>query len=303
VGTTATGAIGIGLVNGWNYSVAEGSGLSYFNLYRQANSAATIIANGYKYSSTANGFASSTSSTWAKTAIALGYGSGVIAFFTNGETTVTNGNDVTPSERMRITSDGKVGIGTSAPVTGLSNTASNTIGSDNQGNSSGADSLAWAVSNTGYVATFWNGTDSSTADGIAVKVRSTACVALDVSQGTSQTTAGTSRFKVLGDGTTTASGNLTAAAFFESSDERLKNIIFNQPTQGLGAIQYIWKNRDDKRLKWGYSAQEVQKYLPDAVDETNGYLTVEYNQVHTYKIMKLEEKIKQLETELENLKS
>jgi hypothetical protein len=115
VGTNATGATGIGINPSYNYSVAEGSGNSYFNLFRQANSAATVIANGYKYSSTANGFASSTSNPWGRSAIALGYGTGVISFFADGISTVANGTNITPSERMRITPTGNVGIGETNP--------------------------------------------------------------------------------------------------------------------------------------------------------------------------------------------
>ncbi|MCA6488116.1 MAG: hypothetical protein IM534_09665, partial [Chitinophagaceae bacterium] len=115
VGTTATGAAGIGINPSYNYSVAEGSGNSFFNLFRQANSAATVIANGYKYSSTANGFASSTSNPWGRSAIALGYGTGVISFFADGISTVANGTNITPSERMRITPTGNVGIGETNP--------------------------------------------------------------------------------------------------------------------------------------------------------------------------------------------
>ena len=115
VGTNATGADGIGINPSYNYSVAEGSGNSYFNLFRQANSAATVIANGYKYSPTANGFASSTSNPWGRSAIALGYGTGVISFFADGASTVANGTNITPSERMRITPTGNVGIGETNP--------------------------------------------------------------------------------------------------------------------------------------------------------------------------------------------
>lgn len=111
LGGTATGAAGIGLNNLLNYSVAEGSGASYLNLFRQTSSGATILANGYKRSATASGFASSIGTSWAKTAIGLGVNTGDITFYADAAGTVANGTDVTPTERARITSTGNVVAG------------------------------------------------------------------------------------------------------------------------------------------------------------------------------------------------
>lgn len=101
-------------------------------------------------------------------------------------------------ERVRITSTGRVGIGVTAPVSVLANTATNTIGSDNQGMNT--NSLTFAMSANGYVGSFFNGQDSSISNGLAVKVRSTSAVAFDVSQNASQGTQGTRLFQVLGSG-------------------------------------------------------------------------------------------------------
>jgi hypothetical protein len=106
VGTTSTGADGLGISNLLNLTFPEGSGTSYANLFRQASSGATVIANGYKRSATASGFASSIGTSWAKTAIGLGVGTGDITFYADPAGTVANGTDVTPSERARITSAG-----------------------------------------------------------------------------------------------------------------------------------------------------------------------------------------------------
>jgi CO dehydrogenase/acetyl-CoA synthase epsilon subunit len=120
VGTTGTGADGVGLLPSYNYSFSEGSGASYSNFFRQSNSAASVLANGYKYSSSANGFASSTSVPWAKSAIAVGYNTGSISFFSDPISTIPNGTNISPTERMRITADDKVGIGTINPQANLS---------------------------------------------------------------------------------------------------------------------------------------------------------------------------------------
>lgn len=116
-GGTSTGASGIGLNNTLNYSIAEGSGASYANLFRQTSSGATILANGYKRSATANGFASSLGSSWAKTAIGLGVNTGAISFYADAAATVANGTDATPTERVRFASGGEayfIGVGTTA---------------------------------------------------------------------------------------------------------------------------------------------------------------------------------------------
>jgi hypothetical protein len=114
VGTTDTGAAGLGVSNLLNLTFPEGSGTSYANVFRQASSAATVIANGYKRSATASGFASSVGTSWAKTAIGLGVSTGAITFYADSAATVANGTDVTPTERARITSGGQLVLNSGA---------------------------------------------------------------------------------------------------------------------------------------------------------------------------------------------
>jgi hypothetical protein len=98
-------------------------------------------------------------------------------------------------------------------------------------------------------------------------------------------------------------GAVYASSYFESSDIRLKNVVSSYESENFGAIEYNWKDGRDAKLHWGYSAQAVQKYLPDAVNEnSDGFLTLDYTQAHTYKIMKLEEKNRMLEEEIAKLK-
>jgi hypothetical protein len=111
VGTTTTGSVGISLSSTYNLGWPQSSGESVPNIFRQVSSAATVMANGYRNSATSNGFASSFSSSYAKTAISCGTVSGGITFYTDTATTVAAGTDVTPTERMRIDSLGNVGIG------------------------------------------------------------------------------------------------------------------------------------------------------------------------------------------------
>lgn len=88
-----------------------------------------------------------------------------------------------------------------------------------------------------------------------------------------------------GYGNYTASGEITALGSSSSSDRRLKNIV-NRPTPltlediaKLNVISFKWNHREnDKRLKIGLVAQEVQEILPElvGVDRSN-YLTLDYS--------------------------
>jgi hypothetical protein len=88
------------------------------------------------------------------------------------------------------------------------------------------------------------------------------------------------------------SGTVTATSFFESSDLRLKNIV----KRDSDVAYFKWKNNPDK-IHIGYIAQEVQENNPDQVKEDeNGMLSVNY-------IEMLVQKVRELEKEIENLKS
>jgi hypothetical protein len=93
-------------------------------------------------------------------------------------------------------------------------------------------------------------------------------------------------------GDITVSGNVTAAAFFESSDRRLKNVVKRD-----GDVAYFkWKDGRDSKLHIGYLAQEVQQLLPDQVRADNkGMLSVNYIEVLVAKIRELEKRIEELE--------
>ena len=109
IGVTNIGSAGLSLSNSMNFNMSEGVNSSFVNIFRQASSAATVIANGYKYTNTANKVASSYASSWAKSAIALNYGNTI--FYNDTAATTAVGTDVTPTERMRIDSSGNVLVG------------------------------------------------------------------------------------------------------------------------------------------------------------------------------------------------
>jgi hypothetical protein len=154
LGTTNTGADGLSLNNGRNLSFAEGSGESYVNIFRQRNSAALVMGAGYKRSLT-GAFASSFSSGMARAAIAIGYNNGSIAFFSNPSSTVANGTDIGPTERMTLINNGNFGLGTTTPygrlhLTGDYDGAQNTLNLENNWPNTHATSLInfWAYYNS-----------------------------------------------------------------------------------------------------------------------------------------------------------
>ena len=107
----------------------------------------------------------------------------------------------------------------------------------------------------------------------------------------------TSRLTIASGGDATFTGNVTATAFFESSDARLKNII----SRDGDLVRFTWKDARDKKLHIGYIAQEVQAIMPDQVKaDEKGMLSVNYIEVLVAKIRVLEKQIAQLEQELKN---
>ncbi len=112
LGTTASGSAGLNVGNSVNIGFSEGANSAIANIFRQSSSAATILASGYKVTSTANKYASSYASSWARTAVACHYGG--IRFFADAAATVAVGTDITPTERMRIDDGGNLLLGKSA---------------------------------------------------------------------------------------------------------------------------------------------------------------------------------------------
>jgi hypothetical protein len=132
---------------GWSQSATE----TIPAIFRQTASAATVVANGYRHTATANGFASGFSSSFAKSAISLN--EGTVRFYTDTAATTAAGTDVTPTERARIDSSGNVNINTTSnPVYGSTSARLNIL--KNTGQYS-INSTTPAVGNEGHI-TFRN---------------------------------------------------------------------------------------------------------------------------------------------------
>ena len=98
----------------------------------------------------------------------------------------------------------------------------------------------------------------------------------------------------------TFSSSVTASGFFQSSDIRLKNVVERNYQKDnitdIKAISYYWKDSSrGTEIQLGYSAQDVQKIIPQAVNEDkNGELSVNYIQVLIAKIEALENIVNEL---------
>jgi hypothetical protein len=105
-----------------------------------------------------------------------------------------------------------------------------------------------------------------------------------------------------GDYKLQVNGNVYASAYYESSDLRLKNVLNSINSSNFSAIEFNWKDKRDLKNHWGYAAQDVLKFIPDAV-ETNedGMMTVNYNEAHTWKIAQIEKEIAELKSKLNGL--
>lgn len=110
---------------------------------------------------------------------------------------------------------------------------------------------------------------------------------------------------ILVNGNMIVTGKVSAASgFYEESDVQLKTNI--QPidfTNNIELVSFNWKKDGSK--SYGVIAQQVEQYYPELVstDESTGYKSVNYDAVLIIKCAQLENKIKQLEKQLEDLKN
>ena len=101
------------------------------------------------------------------------------------------------------------------------------------------------------------------------------------------------------------SGEVTATSFNATSDLRLKNIksdYFDRAVSTIKAKIYTFKDTDIEGEHIGYIAQEVEEYLPEAVNtDEDGFKQVNYAMVHTAKIAELEETVKKQNAKIRRL--
>lgn len=109
------------------------------------------------------------------------------------------------------------------------------------------------------------------------------------------------------DGVTTINGDVYANAFYQTSDENLKDFSndINVDFAKLKEIRksyFTWKDDEEGTLQIGTSAQDIQKVYPELVSEDHsGHLTVDYARlslVALSAIDKLDERISKIENAL-----
>lgn len=211
-----------------------------------------------------------------------------------------------PTEKMRITSGGLVGIGTSSPNSSFSKL-------DVAGNimSSGGSTIFMLNNTNGTPQMWWVGQDTAgNGDGIFYIYNFTSGIpALHIRKNNNvligSTTDSGERLYV--GGSIRATGNITA-----NSDLTLKKnlqLIDNaaEKLMSLNGYSYQWK--DNNEFQYGVVAQEVEKVMSYAVQTgNNGIKGVAYNQltplliegfkVHETELQTLKKRVAYLETKL-----
>jgi len=207
------------------------------------------------------------------------------------------------SERMRIDSSGNVGIGTSSPTTKLDVNGNIAGGSINVfGTSTPANGINNVATNA--LGFFSNSTErmridsagrvlvgitsaidsmplqlvSATAGQLLMR-RSDASAGLFWRIGPDSSNSNLTVYNQAGTGVFILNGG---TSWNGTSDERLKNIVGEisdavDKTCSLRAVKFTWKNDESSKTRVGLIAQDLQKVLPEAVNEnTEGYLGVAY---------------------------
>jgi len=188
-----------------------------------------------------------------------------------------------PTERMRVTSAGRLGLGTGIP-----------------------NSYVQIVNNES------NGLNTTTIQSNVAGDVSVHALLVAKADNNSTTTQRLIGFfingGVTGSGQINANGS-AAAAFGSFSDERLKENIVNLPSQlsnilALRPVEFDYKDGTGHQL--GFIAQEVQQIFPDLVGESDGFLTLTdmnkndarlikaFQELHD-KVVALEERVAELE--------
>ena len=110
-----------------------------------------------------------------------------------------------------------------------------------------------------------------------------------------------SAYKLYIVGSAYSDTSFVSPIFTKSSDRRLKDIIENL---GFGAYKYRLK--DSGIIAYGYIADEIEKWLPNAVkkNQINGmYDGLDYDSIFTVKINDHDKRIEKLEIEIKRLQS
>jgi hypothetical protein len=229
---------------------------------------------------------------------------------------------VNDAQRMRITSGGNVLIGTTTDagykldVNGTGRFSGNVaIGTTLNSWSSGYRALnigagfgimasatnwdGYICSNTYYNGTNWVVSNSASIVPIILEVSNGFKVQIGTTNSIGSVTTLSTILNIASTGAATFSSSVTATSFFESSDKTIKTLITdNYLVNGIESITAKLYTKHGKE-ELGYFAQDVQGILPSAVTKgTNGLLNLSYREVLVAKVQSLEQRVKELETQL-----
>jgi hypothetical protein len=117
IGTTVPdGVLDLGSATGGRALSWGGTSNNYANIFTPYSNSGIVLATGFQGNTSADSYLSSYGSVMRRSGIRLNaFNDNGIQFFTDGSATVADGSAFTPTERMRIDTNGKVGIGTTSP--------------------------------------------------------------------------------------------------------------------------------------------------------------------------------------------
>ena len=294
----------VGILNTTPYSALDVSYENSFNSTTPGTSPYGIYLSGQATNGFATGITFSAGGASAGSAQAGIYSQGSGSYGTRMYFATTNNYGVGSITRMMINENGNVGIGTSPAFnlhvrvdqgSGTLITSQNNA-TGNSFNYAGFNAIARTTGGAeiGFGIAAWGG-GSVRQNEVWLGSYTNHPLVLNVND--------SERLRIATSGAITAQSSITATAFFESSDLRQKSVFSTlNSADGIAAINYIFL--PDGSTKWGYGAQHVQNILPYAVYEgSDNLLKVDYTTVHTYKIAMLEQRIEELEKELDNYRN
>ena len=224
---------------------------------------------------------------------------------------VTTGNIYAPDGIIRAgisTSDYAI-IAANGTITATNYISTGTTTSGVTISSNGNINATGTITTSRITVSTISATGDISATGNISTARTMSCGYFTVPSGTIQTGTTTSGVTIGANGIIAATGTITAQAFYESSDERLKTFtedydINLDDIKNIRTGKFYWNADENQNINGGVSAQTVEQYFPELVKEDeNGMKSVNYDGlavVAIAAIKKLTAKVEELEDIIRN---
>jgi len=243
------------------------------------------------------------------------------------------------TERMRIRSTGKIGLGTSnadaelhiEPVSGGAN-ASILLSNDGRTqyfriqNNETDDALVFNANDTSErmrIDSSGNlivGGTSSSINNVGAKMtvsggfQATKSSSAPLGLNRISTDGDIAEFRHIGTVVGSISVTSTATSYNTTSDKRLKDNIQTitdgtEKVMAINAVTHTWKNKPDTKPVHGFIAQEMQQIIPEAVNgnpDSEEMMSMDYGRITPLLVASLQDahkKIKQLENKINNMEN